>query len=101
MAESIDAPLERQRFLTDVRARIERGGTLGSSTAGLSIGSTTLSADEIGKVEQDLTHYLGPIAKLLVKRAAAQATSSAALRHAVAQHLEVPAERATFLSEGG
>ena len=60
----------------------------------------TLSAAEIEQVQQDLTHYLGPIAKLLVKRAAGSATSTAALREAVAQHLEVPAERATFLSGG-
>ena len=51
-------------------------------------------------MQRDLTFYIGPIAKVLVKRAAASATSTAELREALAQHLEQPAERATFLSGG-
>jgi hypothetical protein len=96
LAGNIDDPAERERFLADVRARLQRSGdTLGRSSPGL---GPTLSEAEIEQVQQDLTRYLGPIAKLLVKRAATSATSTAALREAVAQHLEVPSERATFLS---
>ena len=96
LAGNIDDPAERERFLADVRPRLQRSGdTLGRSSPGL---GPTLSEAEIEQVQQDLTRYLGPIAKLLVKRAATSATSTAALREAVAQHLEVPAERATFLS---
>ena len=40
----------------------------------------------------------GPIAKVLVKRAAASATTTAGLRQALAEHLDQPAERTTFLS---
>ena len=98
LAGNIDDPAERERFLADARARLQQSGdTLGRSSPGV---GPTLSAAEIEQVQQDLTHYLGPIAKLLVKRAAGSATSTAALREAVAQHLEVPAERATFLSGG-
>ena len=98
LAESIDKPNERERFLTDVRARLQQSGdTLGRSSPGV---APTLSEAEIEQVQRDLTHYIGPIAKVLVKRAAASATSTAALREALAQHLEQPAERATFLSGG-
>jgi serine/threonine protein kinase len=98
LGASIDDPAERERFLTDVRARLLRSGdTLGRSQPGV---GPVLSEAEIEQVQRDLTRYLGPIAKVLVKRAAASATSTAALREAVAQHLDVPAERATFLSGG-
>src|SRR5579872_4655867 len=98
LAGNIDDPAEREHFLSDVRARLRQSGdTLGRSSPGL---GPTLSDAEIEQVQQDLTRYLGPIAKLLVKRAATSATSTAALREAVAQHLEIPAERATFLSGG-
>ncbi|HLY78746.1 MAG TPA: serine/threonine-protein kinase [Caulobacteraceae bacterium] len=98
LAGAIDNPTERERFLADVRPRLQQSGdTLGRSSPGV---GSTLSEAEIEQVQRDLTHFLGPIAKLLVKRAATSATTTAALREAVAQHLEVPAERATFLSGG-
>jgi serine/threonine-protein kinase len=98
LAESIDKPNERERFLLDVRARLQQtGDTLGRSSPGI---APALSEAEIERVQQDLARYIGPIAKVLVKRAASSATSTAALREAVAQHLEQPAERTTFLSGG-
>ena len=98
LATHIDNPAERERFLADARARLQQSGdTLGRSRPG--VGSAIPEAD-IEQVQQELTRYLGPIAKVLVKRAAASATTTAALREAVAEHLEVPAERATFLSGG-
>ena len=84
LGASIDDPAERERFLTDVRARLQRSGdTLGRSSPGV---GPVLSEAEIEQVQQELTRYLGPIAKVLVKRAAASATSTAALREAVAEH---------------
>jgi hypothetical protein len=98
LAGAIDKPEERERFLADVRARLQQSGdTLGRSSAGI---APVLSEAEIEQVQQELARYIGPIAKLLVKRAAASATSTAALREALAQHLERPAERTTFLSGG-
>ena len=98
LAANIDNPAERERFLADAKVRLQQSGdTLGRSSPGV---GPTLSEAEIEQVQQDLTRYLGPIAKVLVKRAATSATTTAALREAVAQHLEVPAERATFLSGG-
>jgi eukaryotic-like serine/threonine-protein kinase len=97
LAQNIDEPGERERFLKDVRARLQRtGDTLGSLNRPSP--GAVLSEAEIEKVQQDLARYLGPIAKVLVRRAAASAASATALRQAVAQHLEQPAERSTFLS---
>ena len=98
LATHIDNPAERERFLADAKARLQQSGeTLGRSSPGI---GTVISEADIEQVQRDLTHYLGPIAKVLVKRAATSATTTAALREAVAEHLEVPAERATFLSGG-
>jgi serine/threonine-protein kinase len=96
LAANIDNAGERTRFLADVKARLQQGGdTLGRSSPGV---AATLSEAEIEQVQQDLTRYLGPIAKVLVKRAAASATTTAGLRQALAEHLDQPAERTTFLS---
>ena len=98
LAESIDKPNERERFLSDVRARLQQtGDTLGRSSPGI---APVLSEAEIERVQQELAHFIGPIAKVLVKRAASSATTTAALREALAEHLEQPAERTTFLSGG-
>ena len=97
LAQNIDEPGERERFLKDVQARLQRtGDTLGSLNRSSRVAA--LSEAEIEKVQQDLARYLGPIATVLVRRAAASAGSTTALREAVAQHLELPAERSTFLA---
>jgi serine/threonine protein kinase len=97
LAQNIDEPGERERFLSDVRFRLQSGGdTLGSLNR--SSPGAALSEAEIEEVQQDLARYLGPIAKVLVRRAAVSAASTTALREAVAQHLERPAERSTFLA---
>ncbi len=48
------------------------------------------------RVRQDLTRILGPVASLLVRRAAGQAGSEAELRRLLAVHIENEAERAAF-----
>jgi len=99
LAKDIGEPGERERFLSDVRARLQRAGdTQGSLSQPAP--TPALAEAEIEKVQQDLARYLGPIAKVLVRRAATSAVSTAALRQAVAQHLELPAERSAFLAGG-
>lgn len=55
----------------------------------------------IERVERDLAQFLGPIARILVRRAAAEATSEVALRQALAEHIAKPNERSDFLARGG
>jgi serine/threonine-protein kinase len=101
LAANIDAPAERERFLADVRARIAAGGTLGTAGTGVrGARAAALTAADIEKVERDLTRFLGPIAKVLVRRASASVTTEAALREALAGHIERPGERTQFLSGG-
>jgi hypothetical protein len=102
LAASIDQPPEREKFLADVRARMAgvTASQSGRTTASGSVapGAGALSPDEVERVQHDLTRYLGPIAKVLVKRALPGAVSSGELRGRLAEHLEQPGDRATFLA---
>jgi serine/threonine-protein kinase len=48
---------------------------------------------------QRLTVFIGPIAKVVVKRAMRQTNDKAAFLDLLAEHIEVAAERSRFLSE--
>ena len=102
LAASIDQPPERERFLADVRARMagvtaSQSGRTTASGYGAPV-AAALSPDEVERVQLDLTRYLGPIAKVLVKRALPGAVSSGELRGRLAEHLEQPGDRAAFLA---
>ncbi len=102
LAQTIEADAERESFLRDVHRQLQ--GTAVISHAGrtsqrlFSPAPTALSAEEIDKVQQDLTRYLGPFARILVKRAAPLATSVMDLRQRLAGHVDSPAERDAFLA---
>jgi serine/threonine-protein kinase len=94
LAAKIDATDERQRFLDDLRIRIIHPAHPAPAQAA----AAPLAAADVEKVQQELTRYLGPIAKVLVKRATPLATSPQDLRGRLAEHLEKPAEKAAFLA---
>jgi eukaryotic-like serine/threonine-protein kinase len=54
---------------------------------------------ELGAVERSLVHFLGPIARVMVRRAARQAQDFGSLVNMLAEHLHVSAERAEFLRQ--
>jgi len=54
---------------------------------------------ELGAVERSLMRFLGPIARVMVRRAARQAQDFESLVNLLAGHLQVPAERAEFLRQ--
>ena len=55
--------------------------------------------EELSAVERSLAHYLGPIARILVRNAARQAKDFASLIKALAELLTVPANRSEFLRQ--
>jgi serine/threonine protein kinase len=55
--------------------------------------------EQLGAVERSLAHFLGPIARVFVRRAAREARDFATLVKVLAEHLHLPAERAKFLQE--
>jgi serine/threonine protein kinase len=57
-----------------------------------------IAPEQLARIEALLAHYLGPIAPVLVKRAAKQATNRDALIAALAVELDDEKERASFLT---
>jgi hypothetical protein len=57
------------------------------------------NVDELGVVERSLTHFLGPIARVMVRRATVEARDFASLVNAVADCLTAPTDRASFLEQ--
>jgi len=62
-----------------------------------STGASHIAAREVTRAEQALAEYLGPIARVLVKRALPAAQSPEALWDALALHIDGDADRAAFL----
>jgi len=58
-----------------------------------------LTADERDKAEKILTHFVGPIAKVLLRKACEQTQNKAQVVQLLAEHVPAPAERAKFLLE--
>lgn len=61
--------------------------------------SISFDADVLNQLERSLASYVGPLAKLLVKQAAATSSDFLGLVDAVAQHVASDEDRARFLSK--
>jgi serine/threonine-protein kinase len=100
LSSSLDGVRDRDEILRDVRATLLRpaGGETSAppGEAALPPHGPTLSEEDLARVKAELARYIGPIATLLVKRAAPQAASVADLRQRLAVNLENPADRAAF-----
>ncbi|HEY6432354.1 MAG TPA: serine/threonine-protein kinase [Acetobacteraceae bacterium] len=94
LASNISADDDRRAFLRDVRQHHGSGvtGSPARRTAASPISGATI---ELAQAE--LTRIIGPIARVLVKRAAGSCTSPAELWQALARHIDQDAERAAFL----
>ena len=102
LAGHIEQASARDLFRKEARRAVgsASGESVGLQSSGLqsSPGLPVLSQDDLGRAEKALTHYLGPVARVLVKRAAAEATSPAAMWERLAAHIEGDADRRTFLA---
>jgi serine/threonine protein kinase len=59
-----------------------------------------LDASALSRAETELARYVGAVARVLVKRAAAQARSEPELYQLLAGHVDDPAERTAFVRKG-
>ena len=64
-------------------------------------GTATLSPSVLEATVKDLAAYIGPMAKIIVNRAARQAQSPKQLYETVAGEIASPADRAKFLAKRG
>ena len=63
--------------------------------------AAALDGDAVSRVTKDLARYIGPIAEIVVKRAAKKCATIGDLRRVVAQEIEGHAERSKFLEACG
>lgn len=83
--------LEKGRLLKEQFKQQKPTGTMASRPG------TELSLSLLERVTQELIVYLGPIAKILVRKTAAQVSSLEELYTQLATHIPQESERATFL----
>jgi serine/threonine-protein kinase len=102
LALSIRDGAERERFRHEVEPLMRsrppaaaRPSSLGDSGSR----SDRLPEQELERVQAALTQFVGPIARVLVRRAAAKASTVEALWQDLAIHIESPAERTAFLRQ--
>jgi serine/threonine protein kinase len=104
VALSVPDEADRERFLRET-ASLARIRPPGAPTGGAPLsdssgrGRVTLPEQELERAQAVLTQYVGPIARVLVRRAAANASSVEVLWQALSTHIEQPAERAAFLRQ--
>ena len=107
LAENISENDERSKFLTSALARlpgmtnpgtVSDSGTRTRSQATM-FGKSTLDPADIDKATMRLAPYVGPIAKVLAKKAAAIATSRTGLYLALAENITDAEDKAKFLLE--
>jgi serine/threonine protein kinase len=68
-----------------------------SLPAAVTTGESLISLDTLGQVERDLTEFIGPIARTLVRRSASTIPELAMLCERLAIYIEDVSERAKFL----
>lgn len=78
----------------DATARLEPGGTLAQRAPALQ-----LPDEAIADIERSLSRHIGPLAKVLVRRARGEAPSIDAFFRALAAQIEDPAEQAAFAAK--
>jgi serine/threonine-protein kinase len=106
LAEKLTSADERSAFLA---GRLKLQGVAPRDTEATAAQERTpatgltvqLTAEAIEAATRKLSAYMGPIAKVIAKRAAAQATSRRHFLQLLADNLADPKERAKFLKEVG
>jgi eukaryotic-like serine/threonine-protein kinase len=104
LAAAVPAGNERERFRREVAelARTRPAAvdpTPSRGRSGQSASDQPISEQELERAERALMSYTGPVARILVRRAARETTSLDRLWQALASHIEAPAERAAFLAQ--
>jgi serine/threonine protein kinase len=98
LAASVPEGAERESFRRDVAPLLRtRPPAMDDAPSHGSIGS--FHEPELERATRALTQYLGPIARVLVRRAARDASSIDGLWQALSTHIDLPAERAAFLRQ--
>jgi serine/threonine protein kinase len=99
LSRTIEEPKERSLFLNETMGivRTQLGATTARTGTTAPGANPAIPADEVEGVQRDFARFMGPIAKVLIKRAIGSASSARDLREKLATHIDNPRDRATFL----
>lgn len=95
LAANIPTPQERERFRIETLAELQCVATAQAGAAQDAVAG--ISPAELVRVEKELTRYLGPIARVLVRREAKEASAVPELWQRLSCHIERSDERGNFL----
>ena len=104
LVNSLDGAEDRKRFAAKARVILDQTaleGTIGNSNAETIVARRQIPDQELALATSRLAPYLGPIAKVLVKRAAARSADTVALYAELAGHLSDAGEKSRFLKDAG
>jgi serine/threonine-protein kinase len=96
LAANIAATRDRERFRAEALPELER---MTATQTGSQSASThaSISVVELERAEKELTRYLGPIARVLVRREAAKVRSATELWQLLSRYIDREDERSDFL----
>ena len=92
LAGAIDNPAGRESFNQAMLVKLA-----GSLTRASRSGGAALPEADLARAQKELTRYVGPVARVLVKRAAPACADLAQLWLRLAEHVDGAADRAAFL----
>lgn len=100
LGEAIPHDGARTEFLAEIRSLMPDLPAPDARPASLPVPQSpfVLDRETSARLEHLLARYVGPLARLLVQKAAAEASSFADLRDRLAAHIDSEPERATFLN---
>jgi serine/threonine-protein kinase len=100
LASHIPAEAEQSRFMQDMKqTAIRMTQTMRSSSARPTEQRPVFSTEDLETAQRALTAYVGPIAKVLVKKAASKAGSLKELYESLAEYIPDPKARTALLSK--
>jgi serine/threonine-protein kinase len=106
LESKVDQPAARLAFQAEVRRQLSRAGVavpseFGPSTFGsLPVADgAVISQEELDRVQRALARHMGPMARVMIKRAMPAATSAQALWQSLAGQINDEAGRVEFLNE--
>ena len=88
LGQRIERPEQRTQFRNDILASQVDASTVGRAVVG---------AEEMRRAEQELVRHVGPIARILIKRASGTAASADEFWQLLATHIGTEADRQAFL----
>jgi hypothetical protein len=99
LAATVPAGDERERFRREAAELTRTRPAAADDTPSRGRSGQPISEHELERAERALMSYTGPVARILVRRAARETKSLDRLWDTLANHIEAPAERAAFLAQ--